>query len=136
MPELQTFYLEPRIEELQAIVVQEKIEVFDNSGMNASRIKFSPSQMSNIPSLTQLDILAPLQMLPGYQKNSTRLPEYFRIDSGLNYAIHLGKTELKIGSNFFNILNNKNVINRFDQLSPTPFLDVNQGINPVEVNTV
>jgi hypothetical protein len=64
-PELQTFYLEPRIEELQAILVQEKIEVFDNSGMNACRIKFSPSQMSNIPSLTQLDILAPLQMLPG-----------------------------------------------------------------------
>ncbi len=77
-----------------------------------------------------------LQLSPDYQKNSTHLPEYFRIDAGLNYAIHLGKTELKIGSNFFNILNNKNIINRFDQLSPTPYQDINQGINPVEENTV
>jgi hypothetical protein len=77
-----------------------------------------------------------LQLSPEYQKNSTHLPAYFRVDAGLNYAIHLGKTELKIGSNFFNILNNKNVINRFDQLSPTPYQDINQGINPVEENTV
>jgi hypothetical protein len=77
-----------------------------------------------------------LQLSPDYQKNNSRLPAYFRIDAGLNYSIHLGNTELKIGSNFFNILDNKNVINRFDQLSPTPLQDINQGISPLEKTTV
>lgn len=77
-----------------------------------------------------------LQLSTDYQKNSARAPAYYRIDGGLNYALHLGGIEIKIGSNFFNILNNKNVIQKFDQLSTTPLLDINQGINPLEENTV
>jgi hypothetical protein len=77
-----------------------------------------------------------LQLSTDYKKNSARTPAYFRIDGGLNYSIHLGGVELKMGCNFFNILNHKNVIQQFDELSTTPLQDINQGISPLEENTV
>jgi hypothetical protein len=64
-PPVQVILLEARIETLPEVVVSQRIEVFDNSGTNVERVKFSPSGMNNIPSLAELDIMAPLQMLPG-----------------------------------------------------------------------
>lgn len=77
-----------------------------------------------------------LQLSSDYQKNGAQMPAYFRFDAGVNYSIYVKNTMLKIGSNFFNILNTHNVIQRFDKLSLTPVEDIAQGINPLEENTV
>lgn len=69
-PVTQTISMEPRIEQLNTVVVYDKVEVFDNEGTNVEKIKFSPSKMGNIPSLAELDIIAPLQMLPGINATS------------------------------------------------------------------
>jgi hypothetical protein len=77
-----------------------------------------------------------LKMSKEYQKNNVRVPAYLRFDGGVNYAFHLGAAEVKIGSNFFNIFDHKNVIQRFDKFSATPRLDIEQGINPLEETSV
>jgi hypothetical protein len=77
-----------------------------------------------------------LRLSPSYTKNGAQVPAYLRIDGGVNYSFKIKGTELKIGSNFYNLLNRKNVIQKFDKLSETPLQDVNQGINPLEETSV
>jgi hypothetical protein len=71
-----------------------------------------------------------------YQRNGSRVPAYLRIDAGLNYSFRIGKSECKLGSNLFNIFDKKNIIQRFNKLSPTPVLDTAQGLDPIQENSI
>ncbi|HOT14235.1 MAG TPA: TonB-dependent receptor [Bacteroidales bacterium] len=77
-----------------------------------------------------------LQLTPDYQKNSGSAPFYYRMDAGANYTLKLSKCSLKAGINLFNILDRKNLINKFEKLSDTPIADINQGLNPLEETSV
>ena len=76
------------------------------------------------------------QLSNSYQKNGAQMPAYFRIDAGLNYSIHIKNSIIKLAMNFFNLLDNKNVIQRFDKISDTAIEDIMHGINPLVEETV
>lgn len=75
-----------------------------------------------------------LELLNGYRqkyihvgdKNSSRLPDYHRLDLGISYRFNLGKIENRVGISVFNVYNRRNIkyrrfqIQNFDPESLRP----------------
>lgn len=99
--------------------------VFSMNGIYGSGITWNDFQLNDNYRLSN-----------NYQRNSSRVPAYLRIDAGVNYSFHIGNSECKLGSNLFNILDKKNIIQRFNKLSPTPLLDISQKTDPVQENSI
>lgn len=71
-----------------------------------------------------------------YEKNSSRLPPYHRMDAGLNYTYKLGNLAIKAGLNVFNIYNHINITDRFFQLKDNPVREILSGNDPFQVTEV
>ena len=71
-----------------------------------------------------------------YEKNSSRMPPYHRMDAGLNYTYKTGKLAIKAGLNVFNIYNHINVTNRFIQLKDNPVREILSGNDPFRITEV
>lgn len=72
-----------------------------------------------------------LQLSPNYEKNSSRLSPYHRMDIGASYTFKIKNGDLKLGAKIFNLYNNSNTLSKPFQLSDTPYLDFLQGISPI-----
>ena len=75
-----------------------------------------------------------LQISSDYEKNSNRLPAYFRTDLGVNYTKKFSRGEVKAGVNVFNILNRENILARPYAISDTPVIDFLQTGTPLVYN--
>ncbi|MBN1924433.1 MAG: carboxypeptidase-like regulatory domain-containing protein [Prolixibacteraceae bacterium] len=71
-----------------------------------------------------------------YEKNSSRLPPYHRMDAGLNYTYKAGNLAIKAGLNVFNIYNHINITDRFYQLKDNPVREILSGNDPFKVTEV
>jgi ferric enterobactin receptor len=76
-----------------------------------------------------------LNLSPSYSKNSNRLPNYHKLDAGLNYSIVSKRTTTKIGVNLLNVYNNKNNMAILYNLSETPYQTYIQTGTPLEYNS-
>lgn len=72
-----------------------------------------------------------MQLSEDYEKNSNRLPQYLRLDTGMSYAYKFKGIDLKIGVNLFNILGYSNKLARLYALSDTPIISYLQTGTPL-----
>ncbi|HOZ14078.1 MAG TPA: carboxypeptidase-like regulatory domain-containing protein [Tenuifilaceae bacterium] len=82
----------------------------------------------------ELTLSSTLQISPDYEKNSSRLVPYHRLDAGITYTQKILQSELQIGVKGFNIYNRNNLLSKPYSLSDTPIQDYLQG-DPVIVFT-
>jgi len=75
-----------------------------------------------------------IQLSSDYQKNSSRLPAYHRLDIAANMYWKLKKSFIEIGLKGFNIYNNQNIIAKTYTLTDTPILDYLQGRSFITYN--
>lgn len=68
---------------------------------------------------TKPDLNAPIHRgsINFSEPNSSRLPNYFRVDFSSTYKLQLKKGKLEMGAAIWNVFNKKNIINSYYQLS-------------------
>jgi ferric enterobactin receptor len=65
-PHMVTIMVETEITDLKEIVLEKKNEVLDNSNLSdPTKIKLNTAKMAELPSISENDISAPLQLMPG-----------------------------------------------------------------------
>ena len=112
--------IDDHIHELKLSIVQ-----------NYKRWRFSASWIYGSPKpWDELLLTSSVQLSPDYEKNSSQLPPYHRLDAGISYSHKFLGAELQVGARFFNIYNRSNIISRPYSISDTPVQDYMQG-NPV-----
>ncbi len=75
----------------------------------------------------ELLLLTNLTLSSEYEKNSSRLTPYHRMDLGINYLANIGRSQLEIGVKIFNLYNRNNNLSRYYTLTDTPVSDYFQG---------
>lgn len=75
----------------------------------------------------ELILTSTLQLSPDYEKNSSRLTPYHRLDAGIAYTHKISTTEIQLGVKGFNLYNRQNIISKPYSLTDNPFQDYLQG---------
>ena len=76
----------------------------------------------------EIILMESLTLSPEYEKNSSRLQPYHRLDTGLSYLVKISTdAELEAGIKIFNVYNRENVLARPFALTDTPVADYLQG---------
>lgn len=78
----------------------------------------------------ELLLTSSLQISPEYEKNSSRLTPYHRLDVGVSYTQKIWSAEMQIGIKGFNVYNRQNILSKPYSLSDNPIQDYQQG-NPI-----
>ncbi|HRR10847.1 MAG TPA: carboxypeptidase-like regulatory domain-containing protein [Tenuifilum sp.] len=78
-----------------------------------------------------------LTLSPDYEKNSSRLEPYHRLDAGLSYLAKVSVSgELEVGVKVFNLYNRDNMLARPYTLTDTPISDYLQGKSIIEYHDI
>lgn len=85
----------------------------------------------------ELLLLSNLTLSPEYEKNSSRLIPYHRLDLGLSYqAKILTQGDIELGIKVFNAYNRQNILGRPYTLTATPMIDYLQGRSIIEYHDI
>lgn len=85
----------------------------------------------------ELLLMPNLTISPEYEKNSSRLEPYHRLDVGLSYLAKLSADgELEVGVKVFNVYNRNNILSRPYTLTDTPVADYLQGKSIIEYHDI
>lgn len=85
----------------------------------------------------ELLLMPNLTLSPDYEKNSSRLEPYHRLDVGLSYLAKVSVSgELEAGVKVFNLYNRENMLARPYTLTDTPVSDYLQGKSIIEYHDI
>ncbi len=85
----------------------------------------------------ELLLLSNLTLSPEYEKNSSRLVPYHRLDLGLSYQAKIfSHGNIELGIKVFNAYNRQNILGRPYALTATPMIDYLQGRSIIEYHDI